>query len=1105
MRGPTPLRTLGTVAGPLEALLGREGSVRVGGLHAGAAGLVLAAIAEREGALVLLVADAHALDRLRLDVDAFLPAPSLPFPAWPRGDGAGPPDPEVLHARARVLEAAECLGTGPTGAPLVVVASLAALLDPVPATAALAASRLALDVGDEQNLTALLEHLALSGYVRVGAVESEGEFAARGGVLDVWGYGAELPARVDFFGDEIESVRGLDPATQRSGEPRDGVHVFLLPADRFRHPLPEEDALLFDHLPPDVRLAKVEPDALLEAATRLPGPGLSRLEAALAPRPSIEVSSLPLGRSGDLDVDVGGVDALQGIALHGLEGARAEEAPAARTERIAGAFENLAARAERIVVHARATGEEQRMRELFQEHAPGVPVAFRRGSLSHSFVFGPTRTAHVAYDDLADLPARERRVGRAGPRGRPIQDYLELELGQPVVHLHHGIGVFRGLVTLEGKDGSGEFLKVEFAEGTLVYVPVARIDLVQRYVGTGRTPRLSKLGSPEWGHRKAKVEAAVEELAEDLLETHAARQRRTTSPLPVPGDWQAEFEAAFPHPDTPDQASATRAIHEDLCGDRPMDRLLCGDVGYGKTEVALRAVFRVVAGGRQAAVLVPTKVLCEQHVRTFTQRLAPYPIRVRPLSSLHAARDNRRTLAGLADGSVDVVVGTHRLLGKDVSFRDLGLVVVDEEQRFGVKQKERLKSIRTEVDLLTLSATPIPRTLHMALLGIRDISNLTTPPLGRHPIETVVARESDEVVGDAVRREIDRGGQVFVVNSRIRDLPLVAKRISAMVPEARIVSIHGQMEKERVEARMLRFVRGEADVMLATTIVESGLDIPNANTIVLRDADRYGLAELHQLRGRVGRERRRAHALLLLPPDRPVRPEAAERIRAVEEYSELGAGFRIAMRDLEIRGAGNLLGPEQSGHIAAVGYDLFCRLLADAVRHARGEPRPKGEPAYLAVDLPGGIPDAYVSDPREKFRLFRRISGAGDAAVLDDVAAEVLDRFGPRPPEVERLLLAQRVRIAAGRLGARRVDPAERPGVLLVDVPPGRDLDRLRASGPLFSIGPRSWFLPTPEARGAPAVLETALPRLEAASRPTGPETRARAPLPGRGRGPRGG
>ncbi|MDF1702944.1 MAG: CarD family transcriptional regulator, partial [Planctomycetota bacterium] len=932
------------MAGRLDAHLARERTVRIGGLHGGALGYVLAHLATTMP-LLIVMAEPKSVDALRLDLESHLGAPSLPFPLWPRSDRGGAPDTEVLQGRATVLRRLRESGWDDTPPP-VIVSTLASLVQRVPGREVLEAATLDLAPGVERALPVLLEHLASAGYARVGAVETPGEFASRGGLLDVWPWGSEGPARLDFFGDEIESIRRLDPATQRSGDARDALAIPALPAERFADPHRGEGAdFLMAHLPADARVVLVEREALIGAATSLRTGGgttepadVARVEKAFSELPVVIASALAFGDSEAFDVDVGGVDALRGIAMRQKN---AKETPKERTERIADAFAELGARVDRIVIHRRADGEEERLDEIFDEHPPGAEVRYRPGSLSRSFIWRATKTAHVAYDDLADLPLRERHARGKSVRSRPIQDFLELVEGSPVVHLHHGIGMYRGLVELENQGQTGEYLQLEFAEGTIVYVPVARIDLVQRYVGTGRRPKLSKIGGQEWSKRKAKVSEAVEELAEQLLETQAQRAKRRGQALPVDTEWQREFEDAFPHKVTPDQAAAVSAIKGDLEGDRPMDRLVCGDVGYGKTEVALRALFKVIASGRQAAVLVPTKVLAEQHWRVFTQRLAPYPLTVRVLSGLHAPAENRAVVAGLKAGTVDLVVGTHRLLSKDVEFARLGLVVIDEEQRFGVKHKERLKEMRSEIDVLALSATPIPRTLHMALLGIRDISNLTTPPLGRHPIETQVARESDELVTHAIRRELARGGQVFMVSSRIRELPMIASHLQQLVPELRCGIIHGQMDKDLVENRMMRFVRGELDLLLATTIIESGLDIPNANTIILRDADRYGLSELHQLRGRVGRERRKAHALVLMPKGRPLRDEAAQRLQAIEEYSELGAGFRIAMRDLEIRGAGNLLGAEQSGHIAAVGYEMYCQLLDQSVQKLTSEGEPE--------------------------------------------------------------------------------------------------------------------------------------------------------------------
>jgi len=1011
---------------------------------------VIAALA-RAGTNVLVVTpDAKACDALLLDAGAFAATPPWPFPAWPHDATDGPPDVEVLGARIQVLESLRAARSAPAGVGTIVVAALSALAQDVPSAAVLDAATLRLATGAQHSPTALLEHLALCGFVRVPAVESPGEFAGRGGVVDIFPFGAASAVRLDFFGDAIDSIRALAPATQRSEGALTEVSLLCLAPERVRDPVPAGGpCLLFEHLPEDAVVVLVEPATLsarvavlkAEAAART---RVRRLDRALGAARRLELSPLRLGPDGDLDVDVGSLDELQGIASQ-VERAAGRSRPTpprdAPEKRIAAAFERLFARAERVVVRCRAKGEEERLAELL----PRARLEFAPGSLSHSFLFGPTKTAYLAYDDLADLSLRERRPAGRAAASRPIQDFLELEVGEPVVHLHHGIGVFRGLAS--AKESDAQSLKIEFAEGTVLYVPVARIDLVQRYIGTGRKPRLSKVGGTEWAQRKAKVEGAVEALAEELLAVQAMRTRRAGPGFAAHPHWQDEFERAFPWKDTADQVAATAAIKADLAGPRPMDRLLCGDVGYGKTEIALRAAFLVATSGRQVAVLVPTTVLAEQHLRTFSARLAPYPLVVRALSRFRRPAETREIVAGLADGTIDVVVGTHRLLSKDVVFEDLGLVVVDEEQRFGVKHKERLKALRADVDVLTLSATPIPRTLHMALLGIRDISNLTTPPPGRLPIDTKLARTDDALIRETLARELDRGGQAYVIHNRVYDLDVVAGRIMRLVPQARVAVIHGQMDRDLVEERMVAFVKGEVDVLVSTTIVESGLDIPNSNSIVIHNADRFGLAELHQLRGRVGREQRHAHCLLLVAPDRTVSEEAARRLHALEEYSELGAGFRIAMRDLELRGAGNLLGSEQSGHIASVGYDLYCRLLADAVRRVRHEVPRYGAPATLDVELACAIPPTYVREPRETFRLFRRVSSTPSLEALGTLREELLDRFGPLPEETERLFLHQTVRLLAGEAGIVRIRPAELGGLALEAPPESGAIDRLALRG----------------------------------------------------------
>ena len=1107
----------------LVGLLGRKRYVRVGGVHGAGIGLLLAGLSRRVPAVLVVTADARLAEAVALDAETFSGRPALRLPTWPL-DPAGTPDADVLAARVQALTALRDARRGePRGPAPIVVAPLAALVQDVPPPQAVDGAVLSLAEGTEHSLPALLEHLALSGYVRVAAVESPGEFASRGGVLDLFPFGAPAPSRVDFFGDAIESIAVFDPATGRLGERTGRLEALCLPPDRLRDPAPAwGPALAMEHLPDAGLVVVVEPASVsakvATAKAEARGPErlrMRRADQALASRRRLDLASLRLASDGDLDVGTGALDDLRGLAAR-AEAASARRgagaAPAASPEAVlADAFRRLAARADRVVVWRRALGEEERLVQLLapggrpagtELEVAGVPVLFAEGSLSASFLWPPTRTAHVAYDDLADLSVRERRPAPSLPPSRPIQDFLELEPGEPVVHLHHGIGIFRGLVAGDPKREPGQFLAIEFEGGTTLHVPVARIDLVQRYVGTGRRPRLSRLGGAEWGARKQKVADAVAEFAQELLAVQALRGERRGTSMHAHPEWQKEFEDAFPWRDTPDQAAATAAIKKDLAAPRPMDRLLCGDVGYGKTEVALRAAFLAATSGRQVAVLVPTTVLAEQHVRTFSARLAAYPVTVRALSRFRTPAEQREILAGLADGSVDVVVGTHRLLSKDVRFADLGLVVVDEEQRFGVQHKERLKALRADVDVLTLSATPIPRTLHMALLGLRDISNLTTPPPGRRPIETRLARTDDALVREAVRRELDRGGQVFFVHNRVYDLHVVAGTVMRLVPEARVVTVHGQMDKDAVEERMLGFVRGDVDVLVTTTIVESGLDIPNANTMVVHNADRFGLAELHQLRGRVGREQRHAHCLLLIDKDRALSEEAAHRLRALEEYSELGAGFRIAMRDLELRGAGNLLGAQQSGHIASVGYDLYCRLLADAVRVATKDLPPPAVLAALDVELPCGVPTSYVKDPRETFRIFRRVASAQTLDLLAELRAEVEGRFGPPPPDTRRLFLHQAVRLLAGGAGIARVAPAEAGGLLLEAHDP-RALDRLEADRvPLRRLDPRRAYLPPPPSAPAgdvPRSLAATVERLEAClSARGGGRTAFPAPLRGR-------
>jgi transcription-repair coupling factor (superfamily II helicase) len=694
---------------------------------------------------------------------------------------------------------------------------------------------------------------------------------------------------------------------------------------------------------------------------------------------------------------------------------------------------DAAAAAEQVIIACPTDAEVKRLGAVL---AAGRLASTGRLALVHGYIRAGFRLVEAGVvalgshelfhrEDPAGLGAAHQPIRRR-IESRAIDSFLELNEGDLVVHVAHGIARFRGMTMLaQSRDESGkpksdsheEHLVLEFKDGLKVYVPASKIDLVQKYVGGSKTdPELSKLGGTAWGRRKARVAEAVRDLAVEMLQMQAVRAAQPGFAFPPDSDWQREFEAAFPYQETPDQLAALKEIKADLERPRPSDRLICGDVGFGKTELALRAAFKAVDNGKQVAVLVPTTVLAEQHFRTFTERFAEYPFTVACLNRFRPASEHRKILKSLAEGGVDVVVGTHRLTSPDVQFKDLGLVIIDEEQRFGVEHKDRLKRLRLTVDVMTLTATPIPRTLHLSLLGLRDISSLETPPAERLPVETRITRFDPALIRSALLRELNREGQAYFVHNRVIDINSVANQIRSIVPEARVVVAHGQQSDDELEEAMLAFVQRRADVLVATTIIESGLDIPNANTIFINNADRYGLADLHQLRGRVGRHKVRAYAYLLLDQNRAVTADAGRRLKAIEEFTSLGAGFKIAIRDLEIRGAGNILGTQQSGHIAAVGYEMYCQLLENAVRQLRKLPsRQATLDVSVDVPWPAYLPRDYVPGQKQRLEVYRRLSRVRDPAKLGDFHQELRDRFGPPPEPVEWLLRLVEVRLLAAK------------------------------------------------------------------------------------------
>ncbi|MHB8156848.1 MAG: transcription-repair coupling factor, partial [Desulfocucumaceae bacterium] len=670
------------------------------------------------------------------------------------------------------------------------------------------------------------------------------------------------------------------------------------------------------------------------------------------------------------------------------------------------------------------------------------------GRLSGGFELPSGKLAVITAAEMYGRQKRARSRERAGSRMEPFTD---LKAGDYVVHVNHGIGRYTGIEKLEIGSIQKDYLAVKYAGEDKLYVPTDQVGLIQKYLGgEADAPRLSRLGGSEWNRVKGKVREAVKEMAQELLVLYAARESASGYAFSPDTVWQKEFEETFPYDETPDQLRAIEEVKRDMEQNKPMDRLLCGDVGYGKTEVALRAAFKAVMDGKQVAVLVPTTILAQQHFNTFSERFSPYPISIEMLSRFRTPREQKKILHDLHLGKLDIVIGTHRLVQEDVAFKGLGLLVVDEEQRFGVAHKERLKMIKHNVDVLTLTATPIPRTLHMSMVGVRDTSLLETPPENRFPVQTYVLEEDPSMIREAIYREIGRGGQVFFVHNRIVDLDSVARWLQGLVPEVRLAVAHGQLKEDDLEQIMIDFMKAEYDVLVCTTIIESGLDIPNVNTLIVKDANNMGLSQLYQLRGRVGRSNRIAYAYCTYRRDRILNEVAEKRLAAIREFTAFGSGYKIAMRDLEIRGAGNLLGSEQHGHIDAVGFDMYCKLLEDAVREARGEEAVG--PVETSVELPveAYIPDSYVTDTNQKVEIYRRMAGFRDELFLDDLADEMTDRFGDMPLPVQRLLRVARIKTLAGKIRIKNI--AGQAGFFRLQFAPGHTLtgDRLVKIGQAY-------------------------------------------------------
>jgi transcription-repair coupling factor (superfamily II helicase) len=958
------------------------------------------------------------------------------------------------------------LAAGPRN--LIVIGSLLALVQRTLGPEQLRDARTSVRVGERIGQRVLLERLIAGGYEPSVEVTGIGEFAHRGGLIDAWAPGSADPIRIELFGDEVESIRGFDAMTQASRRRLDAIE--LVPASEFL-PLAGWEAVVeradpsTDLLREDAaRLAQGEIGEAAEtwAAMLTAGPAADHVRATahtvLTDLDELQALAADLDRqAADRRDGLAAADELppdwpapyDAVATLGALAERAaerleEQAPddagytpappiPGRADRAGAWLLELASTAGVLVT----TDQASRVGELLDEAGrPTTPLAELRappaagevalvhGSLSAGFAHEPSGVLLLTDRELFGA-TRVRRLTAA--KRVVTRDLIgKLEPGDHVVHVDHGIARYVGMTQRTFGEDVKEYLQLDFAGTDKIFLPADQIARITRYAG-GPAPPLSKLGGTEWERTKTRVRRAVGVLARELIEIYAARESAPGFAFGADTTWQRELEESFPYTETPDQARSIEEVKADMLRRRPMDRLVVGDVGYGKTEVALRAAFKAVQDGKQVAVLVPTTVLAQQHLFTFQRRLAAFPVEVAMLSRFVARRRQDEIVASVAEGGVDILIGTHRILSKDIAFADLGLLVVDEEQRFGVAHKERIKAMRREVDVLTLSATPIPRTLHLSLVGIRDLSVIETPPEARLPIQTRIAEDDDGLVRDAIGRELDRGGQVFYVHNRVETIEAAAERVRRLVPGARVAIGHGQMAEGMLERVMLDFSDGKFDVLVCTTIIESGLDIPNSNTIIIVRADTFGLAQLYQLRGRVGRSDRRAHAYLLHRRGMPLSPVARKRLHAIFSASDLGAGYQIALSDLEIRGAGNILGAEQHGFMAAVGFEMYTRLLAEAVDLLRGR-RPAPEPTAVRLDLPGSayLPDDYIASSGAKLEAYRRFAQARSEGDADALRADLRDRYGPIPAPVEGLFTAVRVRLAAEAAGVPEVRAEDR-------------------------------------------------------------------------------
>lgn len=911
--------------------------------------------------------------------------------------------------------------------PVTVITTMDAFLDGIISPDEIQKNRIHITGEDTVDLTKLEQDLTALGYERESQIEAPGQFAVRGGIIDVFPLAEEMPVRIELWGDEIDSIRMFDAKSQRSIENISEITIYPASENCFGNNglvsflkyFPENETLLFYD----------EPHRLQETAETVEAEYTESLKnRADAGMKEEGEEELRVFQTKDI---ISEMNRYSGIGLTTLESkcglfkvrsvytvqAKGVNPYNNSFELLTRDLKRLKRNGYRVVLLSGSRTRAKRLAEdlrdydlssfysedMQREVKPGEIMA-AYGYASEGYEYPMLKFVVISESDI--FGRKKKKKKRKKYEGQRIQDFAELKPGDYVVHENHGIGVYKGIEKIEVEKIVKDYMKIVYAEGGVLYIPVAQMDLIQKYAGAdAKKPRLNKLGTIQWGKTKSQVKKAVQIVAKDLVELYAVRQQSEGFVYGPDTVWQKEFEEMFPFEETDDQLQAIEDTKHDMESKKIMDRLICGDVGYGKTEIVIRAAFKAVQEGKQVVCLVPTTILAQQHYNTFVQRLKEFPVRIDLLCRFRSAAEQKKTIEDTKKGFVDILVGTHRVLSKDVVFKDLGLLIIDEEQRFGVTHKEKIKKLKENIDVLTLTATPIPRTLHMSLIGIRDMSVLEEAPNERMPIQTYVMEYNDEMVREAITRELARDGQVYYVYNRVNDIADVAGRIQSLVPDANVAFAHGQMKERELEDIMYDFINGDIDVLVSTTIIETGLDIPNANTMIIQDADRFGLSQLYQLRGRVGRSNRMAYAFLLYQRDKLLKEVAEKRLSAIREFTDLGSGIKIAMRDLEIRGAGNLLGEAQSGHMEAVGYDLYCKMLNEAVRQLKGGPEAETFTTLIDLNVDAYIPEYYIKNEYQKLDIYKRIAAIESEEELEDMTEELIDRFGDIPKKVQQLLV----------------------------------------------------------------------------------------------------